>query len=116
MITYVQNAAPVASIDSVYPDRPVEGKDIYLNGSGSDEDGSVSTFKWWTDRGPLASGPDKAHIKVTLPEGQHEIFLAVKDDDPQVPRWSEPVKKKIFVESVFDQDVPVVSSVNSWIG
>ena len=63
----------------------------------------------------LAEGPDKESIEIDLPMGMHDIYFSVRDDDGEHPRWSEEVKRSVFVDSRFLAAPPQVIQVSAYV-
>ena len=113
VITYIGNDAPLAMIDDVSPDKPIEGKPIYLNGSGTDPDGNnIVSYKWVINDEMIIEGPNKNHVTVDLIMGKYDIQFYVKDDD-EFPRWSQPATKTVLVDSLYTNTPPVVSGITA---
>jgi len=111
-IAYMMNEKPLAVVEEINPQNPVEGQTILLNGTGVDPDNDgISIYKWWTDQELLAEGPDAAHIKHSFFEGIHKINFAVRDNDPVTPRWSEKTTVNIIVE-VSVAKAPVIEGLS----
>lgn len=113
-ITYTGNGAPVANIDSINPQVPVDGNPIIINGSGTDPDGNgISSYRWRLDDKVFAEGPEHSQIELTLPMGQYDLFLSVRDDHPDDPRWSEAVRRSFFVDSSYSLAPPKVTGLSA---
>ena len=97
LITYIGNMAPVASIN-VEDEYPTVGTPVTLTASAMDPDGdNVTMYRWWSDDGIIGEGADMTSVDVELDQGTNEVYLSVKDDDPDMPRWSETASTTVVV-------------------
>jgi len=105
-IQYRINMAPVASIDQVDPEDPVEGIPFTLSGSAIDPDGhGIKSYIWEFDYGSLGSGPD---VTVTLPRGVYQVTLTAWDGHPTKPINSTTVIRAVQVKSLAQSQSPVI--------
>ncbi|MEZ5336262.1 MAG: right-handed parallel beta-helix repeat-containing protein [Methanolobus sp.] len=73
------NAAPTATITSINPETATVGEDVTFTGSGSDSDGTISSYLW-EDNGAFLS--DEAVFTTSgLSVGTHTISFSVVDND-----------------------------------
>lgn len=81
-------ARPKGSFDIAYPDKLYRGAAIAMKGRGSDPDGQLAEYQWWSsvqgvvDSGSLAGAT--ANVSLTtasLLDGSHDFELRVKDSD-----------------------------------
>ena len=96
----VVKAYPTATITSVSPRSTDEGVSVSFSGSGSDEDGTITSYEWISSRDGLLSR-DSSFSTTELSPGFHRITFKVKDNDTL---WS--VAK---ISSVFINDISVAS-------
>ena len=105
------NDAPVATIDSIEPSDPMPGQTVFLNGSVTDPDGDgITKYKWWTEDGLLAEGPDADRVTTKFSKGAFTIYFSALDSDPGYSRWSNPDSKVIIVELPVTQAPTVIST------
>jgi len=76
----VVKAYPNASIDYVSKTFANETDNIEFRGSGSDEDGIIQNFLWYSSIDGQISNLQNFNI-TTLNPGEHYIYLKVKDDN-----------------------------------
>ncbi len=94
----VVDKEPVAFIDSINPEAPLETDSVTLTGHVV-EFGTITAYTWESDiDGALGT---ESSISVTLSPGLHEISFKGKDDEGA---WSEPAEQKIHVN-----DIPVAT-------
>jgi hypothetical protein len=85
MIVHVK-IKPVAYIDSITPNPATRGEDISFTGHGTDADGIVNGWDWYSDiEGNLSN---LATFSREMVDGNHTIEFKVKDDDDY---WSDVV-------------------------
>jgi len=78
--TATTNERPTACIDSIRPVKFSFGETVTFTGHGTDPDGEVVAYKWWSsidgDLSTMASFETS-----TLSVGKHTISLKVQDND-----------------------------------
>ena len=84
---------PVALIEQITPVESYEGEPVSFRGYGTDEDGLVIAYKWYSDLDGALSVSARYEID-TLSQGTHNISFKVQDDAGQ---WSDPVLAKVTV-------------------
>lgn len=76
----VENVAPDAYIDDIYPSPATQGETVYFSGHGYDPDGSIVEYRWDSSRdGYLSSSSSFSTSSLSV--GSHTIYFKVKDDD-----------------------------------
>ncbi|WP_419663064.1 lipase-like protein [Desulfosarcina variabilis str. Montpellier] len=94
------NLPPVATIDAITPPAAVPGTAMTFMGTGIDNEGSITAYKWESDLDGTIS--DQESFRTTgLQEGIHTIFFSVQDDQGV---WSDSDTALITVR---DCDRPV---------
>ena len=89
----LDNQAPIAAIDDINPTTALPDTPIFMEGSGSDLDGSIVAFLWHSSiDGNLST--DSNFTISNLSMGYHTISLSVKDNEG---RWSKLVTRNIGV-------------------
>lgn len=105
------NQAPEAYIDSVSPREPNAGQAVAFTGHGTDADGEVVGYKWYSDLdGELSRSPEFTTSSLSV--GPHDIELTVQDN---AGTWSSgahvPVTvRPASVETVFVQSFEASAS------
>lgn len=95
-----ENVIPVATIVSVSPSDIVVGEGVFFHGYGIDEDGSVISYSWESDRdGFLSAEPTFNSSSLSL--GSHVISFKVQDDDEA---WSSAKTVSVSVSLVKNID------------
>ncbi|OIR20658.1 MAG: hypothetical protein BEU01_01345 [Marine Group III euryarchaeote CG-Epi4] len=89
----LDNQAPTASIDIIDPSTALPGVEILFTGSGTDIDGFVSNYHWFSSIDGNLSLSDNFTIS-NLTMGLHTIYFMVQDNEG---RWSHPVTLEIGV-------------------
>lgn len=79
------NLRPTATIDSVTPNPGKPGNTVFFYGNGSDGDGMVVAYEWYSSIDGYLSG-QRAFNSSSLEEGRHLISFRVKDNNGS---WSE---------------------------
>ena len=90
---FLDNQAPVASIDSINPSTALPGEVINFTGSATDLDGLISSYHWSSSIDGNLSSLDTFTIS-NLTMGLHIITFMAQDDEG---RWSSPVTREIGV-------------------
>ena len=92
-LTIVDNAPPVATLDSV-PSKAFLGKPITLSGHGDDQDGSVVAYRWISSiDGPFGNAATVTVSNLSL--GTHTIYFEVQDDNQE---WSTQASQTLTIE------------------
>ena len=87
------NSPPVASITAITPTAVLPGDTIAFSGSGSDSDGSVAGYEWFSDIDGVLS--DQAAFSTNaLAPGTHSIFFRVRDNQGA---WSQQAVRLVVV-------------------
>ena len=89
----LDNQAPTASIDIIDPSIALPGAEISFAGSGTDIDGFVSNYHWFSSIDGNLSLSDNFTLS-NLTMGLHTIYFMVQDNEG---RWSHPVTMEIGV-------------------
>ena len=97
---FIVKEYPNATIASISPRSTDEGVSVSFNGSGSDEDGTITGYEWMSSKDGLLS-TSASFSSTGLSTGFHRITFKVKDNDTL---WS--VAK---ISSVFINDISVAS-------
>ncbi len=105
------NIPPVAVIDSITPSLVRFDRIISFNGSGTDNNGTISAYEWISDiDGFLSDKEDFYHTGLTA--GNHSISFRVLDNDTIFPkRWSEWVTAVLIV-TPNSQPVGIIDSIS----
>ena len=77
----IYNAIPEAHIDSISPSDIDEGDTVTFTGSGTDADGTISSYNWYicTDGSSSCSNYYTSQVSVSsVPVGTHDAKLRVK--------------------------------------
>ena len=103
------NEPPTACIDSILPAKAYPGEVVIFEGHGSDIDGEVIAYQWWSSLdGELSTST--TFETSSLSQGTHNIWFRVQDD---IGDWSE----KTFMQiAVFPSGVvqpPVINFFNA---
>jgi len=108
------NLTPMAVIDSIDPNPASLGDPVTITGHGTDIDGTIVGYEWWTSTEDLGASP--SFVKSDFSEGAHTVFFRVQDDDLE---WSPEVSQTLIV-GAFEPDIIVdngesgTSSSGSW--
>lgn len=110
---------PVAEIGDMSPNPAIVGDLVTLTGSGTDEDGTVTTFEWVSDLDG-ALGSSAVLTTSSLSEGAHRITFRVQDNDGH---WSGWVHKTLYVtgqilaEAEFNNDIAHANPIplSTWV-
>jgi lysophospholipase L1-like esterase len=87
------NSPPVAAIDEITPTAALPGRTIAFTGSGTDSDGSVAAYEWYSDLdGMLSDQPFFSTASLT--PGIHTIFFRVRDNEGS---WSAQAVRYVVV-------------------
>jgi len=89
----LDNQPPNATIVSIAPATAMPGWNVTFNGSGSDGDGEIVEYRWFSSRDGLLSN-QSAFNSSTLTTGYHTVSFKVRDNDGV---WSEPVTREIAI-------------------
>ncbi len=89
----LDNQSPNATIISIAPATAMPGWNVTFNGSGSDGDGGIVEYRWFSSRDGLLSN-QLAFNSSNLTTGYHTISFKVRDNDGA---WSEPVTREIAI-------------------
>lgn len=87
------NQPPTALIDSILPYPALPGEEVFFGGSGSDSDGTIISYLWYSSLDDSLSS-DSAFSTTSLSEGSHTITFKVEDDDNE---WSVEDSAQLFV-------------------
>ena len=91
---FLENSAPTAIIDSIFPDPGFARKPTVLSADGIDNT-QIVEYRWDSDiDGLLYIGSQSIVSTDSLSEGNHTISLKVKDE---VGMWSEAVTRELLV-------------------
>ena len=91
----VYNAKPIANITYYSSNASQQGSYFTFNGTGSDQDGTISNFKWYSSpEEMLFNGTDSNVTHQFNDTGTFLIYLQVQDNDGT---WSDPVNVTIRV-------------------
>jgi len=108
MVTIIEDVLPTARIVSISPNQTTKGDNVAFDGSGTDPDGSVVGYSWWSDKDGFLS--DNATFDTTsLSAGVHTIEFSVLDDKGF---RSEPVTATIEVKVKYDRSPTLVVLTN----
>ncbi|UCF50489.1 MAG: PKD domain-containing protein [Thermoplasmatales archaeon] len=89
------------------------GDSINFEAHGSDSDGTIIEYLWWSDPEELHS-VNKSFIKNDLPTGQYIIYLKVKDNSGE---WSSEVSTTLKILSDEpDNQAPIADAAGPYIG
>jgi len=97
LLSFKSNLRPRAVIDSVTPNPCEPGEIVFFHGNGSDGDGEVVAYEWYSSIDGYLSGL-RSFNSSSLGKGRHLISFRVKDDTGS---WSE--EEQIFLQ-VGDED------------
>ena len=89
----LDNQPPNATIVSIAPATAMPGWNVTFNGSGSDGDGGIVEYRWFSSRDGLLSN-QSAFNSSTLTTGYHTVSFKVRDNEGA---WSEPVTREIAI-------------------
>ncbi len=89
----LDNQPPNATIVSIAPATAMPGWNVTFNGSGSDGDGGIVEYRWFSSRDGLLSNLSVFNSS-TLTTGYHTVSFKVRDNDGA---WSEPVTREIAI-------------------
>jgi len=74
------NLRPVVEIDPATVTVAIEGRPVWLNGTGNDEDGEILEYRWYSDRdGELGVTGDGTLLVTDLSDGEHNLTFRVRD-------------------------------------
>jgi parallel beta-helix repeat protein len=82
------------------------GDNIKFEAFGSDSDGTILEYLWWSDPEELNS-VNKSFTKNDLPAGEYTIYLKVKDDNGE---WSSEVSTTITIISDEPENKPPIAN------
>jgi len=104
------NIEPVATIDFISPNPSVYKQKITLKGHGSDEDGTITGFKWLSSIDGFIGNKETINI-TDLSIGYHTIYFQVKDNKSE---WSKQVTECLIISQypLNNPPVPIISSAN----
>ncbi len=106
------NQKPTAYINSVAPNPASYGTVVTLDGWGSDPDGSVVAFHWWSSiDGDLYLGPQNVYQTSDLSVGDHIIKYWVQDDDGA---WSDEWVLSVSSVKITQGDAPTKPGAPQW--
>lgn len=89
----LDNQPPDATIISIVPATAMPGWNVTFNGSGSDDDGGVVEYRWFSSRDGLLSNQSTFNNS-TLTLGHHTVSFEVRDNEGA---WSEAVTREIAI-------------------
>jgi PKD repeat protein len=89
----IGNAAPTATIDSIFPNPAKPGELVQFTGHGTDSDGSVTGYEWQSDVDGILSDANSFSAS-DLSEGTHTISFRVQDD---IGDWSIPATDTLVI-------------------
>lgn len=84
-ITSATNKIPTAFIDEVTPNPAKRGETVLFRGHGTDDDGSITAFKWLSSRDGVIS-TSSTFLTKNLSYGTHIIYFQVKDSTEWSPQ------------------------------
>ena len=103
-----ENSNPTAYIDSIEPDPADSGTYVYFGGRGTDDDGTIAAYSWYSDveLGQISTSAafDSAHLHI----GSHTIWFKVQDNDGA---WSDSVSEDL---TITEQSPPSDSIGAEW--
>ncbi|MBW6519106.1 MAG: fibronectin type III domain-containing protein, partial [ANME-2 cluster archaeon] len=91
-----ENILPIAAIDYITPSNSYEGNKVSFKGTGNDPDGTIESYKWWSDKDEVLSYSN-TFSTTSLSPGSHTIFFKVKDN---TNAWSDVVSRSITVNEI----------------
>lgn len=89
------NQPPQASIDQIRPSPSHEGESVTFNGTGSDVDGTITSYEWKSSIDGIFSTSQNETIS-ELTVGTHEITFRVQDNESM---WSNKKTTDFTVEN-----------------
>jgi len=91
------NGVPLSKIDSITPNPARKGENVTFVGNGVD-DGHIVRYFWRSSmNGDLYNGSSSSFTTAELSEGNHTVYLKVKDNNGT---WSDKVVKNLYVNYV----------------
>jgi hypothetical protein len=88
------NTPPSASIDGISPNPAYFGDTVTFTGSGTDIDGSITSYKWESSMDGVLE-TTRSFSTTSLSEGNHTISFSVQDDRGD---WSDVVTEALEVK------------------
>jgi len=79
------NHAPIAYIDEITPTPAKQREAVLFRGHGTDEDGSITAYKWFSSKDGIISTAS-SFSKTNLSLGTHTIYFQVKDNTEWSPQ------------------------------
>ncbi len=79
------NHAPIAYIDEITPTPAKQREAVLFRGHGTDEDGSIIAYKWFSSKDGVISTAS-SFSKTNLSLGTHTIYFQVKDNTEWSPQ------------------------------
>jgi len=109
------NLPPVATISEISPNPALVDEAIQFVGAARDADGSVTSYRWWSDVDGLLS-ESASFTSSALSLGVHEISFQAFDD---LEATSNLVTQTLNVETsatstIIDNSMPGISSTGVW--
>ncbi|DAC72978.1 MAG TPA: hypothetical protein DSN98_02310 [Thermoplasmata archaeon] len=110
------NIAPTAYIDEITPNPAQQGGAVFFRGHGSDEDGSITTYKWLSSKDGILS-TSASFSRTNLSVGTHTIYFQVKDGT----EWSPQVTATLIIghsssSGNIDNQAPVADAGGPYTG
>ncbi len=103
------NIPPTASITSITPNPAIEGQVVTFTGTGSDADGTITAYRWYSNiSGDLSTLP--VFSTSSLPAGTHLITLNVTDDNGM---YGEATMELVISAPEPGTNVPPTASITS---
>ncbi|MBW6518863.1 MAG: fibronectin type III domain-containing protein, partial [ANME-2 cluster archaeon] len=100
------NSRPVGSINYITPLNSYEGQKVSFKGTGTDTDGIITSYRWWSDKDGYLSNSN-TFSTTSLSPGSHTIFFKVKDN---AGAWSDVVSRSITVNEITPSPSVSISS------